>query len=357
MYVVAKHRIKNAERFLSLAQIAAEQAPPGVYGRQFCPSRDRTEAVCLWEADSVETVRDYLDSLAGEASENAYFQVSTDHAIGIPAPIGVSRKISFETFSGSAAENYERYFVPAIGAPLAEDLVELAALRPGERVLDVACGTGVVARHALERVGDGGRVVGADINAGMLTVARAATPGVGAPDWYEASADNLPLPDGTFDVALCQLGLQFFADKAAAVRELLRVLVPGGRLFVNVPGPTPTLFAELEAALARHVGPDGAGFVRAVFSLHDSVELRELLSGAGFEQVKARSSVVTLRLAAPEDFLWQYVHSTPLGAAVAQLDEEGRAALQREVVAAWQPFTEDGALILQVGMTTASARK
>jgi ubiquinone/menaquinone biosynthesis C-methylase UbiE len=354
MYVVAKHRIKDAERFLSLSHVAAEQAPPGVYGRQFCPSRDRTEAVCLWEADSVETVRDYLDSLAGEASENAYFQVSTDHAIGIPAPIGVSREISFETFSGSAAENYERYFVPAIGAPLAADLVDLAALRPGERVLDVACGTGVVAREALKRLGDGGRVVGTDINAGMLAVARAVVPGC---EWREASAEDLPVPDEAFDVALCQLGLQFFADKPTAVRELRRVLVPGGRLFVNVPGPMPALFAELEEALARHGYPDGARFVRAVFSLHDPAELRELLSGAGFEQVKARSNVVTLRLAAPEDFLWQYLYSTPLGAAVAQLDEELRAALQGEVVAAWQPFTDDGTLILQFGITTASARK
>jgi hypothetical protein len=88
MYVVAKHRIKDPERFFSLSQEAAENAPPGVYGRQFCPSRDRTEAVCLWEADSVEAVRDYLDSLTGEASENGYFPVSSQHAIGIPEPIG-----------------------------------------------------------------------------------------------------------------------------------------------------------------------------------------------------------------------------------------------------------------------------
>jgi hypothetical protein len=91
MYVVAKHRIKDAERFFSLSQVAAEQAPPGVYGRQFWPSSDRTEAVCLWEAGSVETVRDYLDSFVGEASENQYFQVSNEHAIGIPEPIGASR--------------------------------------------------------------------------------------------------------------------------------------------------------------------------------------------------------------------------------------------------------------------------
>jgi ubiquinone/menaquinone biosynthesis C-methylase UbiE len=266
----------------------------------------------------------------------------------------MSQQISFTTFSGTAAENYERYFVPAIGAPLAADLVELAALRRGERVLDVACGTGIVARQALERVGDGGLLVGTDINPGMLAVARTAAPGS---NWREANAEDLPFPDDAFDVVFCQLGLQFFADKPAAARELRRVLVPGGRLFVNVPGPTPRLFGELEEALARHLGSDVARFVRAVFSFHDPRELRELLSSAGFEQVKARPNLVTLRLAAPEDFLWQYLHSTPLGAAVAQLDEEVRAALQREVVTAWQPFTDDRSLILQVGITTASARR
>ena len=97
--------------------------------------------------------------------------------------------------------------------------------------------------------------------------------------------------------------------------------------------------------------------MHAVFSFHDAAELRELFSNAGFEQVKARSKIVSLHLAAPEDFLWQYVHSTALGAAVAQLDEEGGVALQREVIAAWQPFTEDGTLILQVGTRTVSARR
>ena len=87
MYVVAKHRIRNAEMFSSLSQVAAENAPAGVYGRQFCPSQDKTEAVCLWEAGSVEAVEDYLDSLTGAASENTYFQVSAEHAIGIPEPI------------------------------------------------------------------------------------------------------------------------------------------------------------------------------------------------------------------------------------------------------------------------------
>jgi hypothetical protein len=84
MYVITKHQIKDADAFFAAARMAAEGAPPGVYGRQFCPSRDGAEAVCLWEADSLEAVREYLDSLIGETSDNAYFEVDTRRAIGMP---------------------------------------------------------------------------------------------------------------------------------------------------------------------------------------------------------------------------------------------------------------------------------
>jgi ubiquinone/menaquinone biosynthesis C-methylase UbiE len=358
MYVVAKHRITDAERFLSIAQGAAENAPSGVYGRQFCPSRDGSEAVCLWEADSVDAVEAYLDPLTGNASENAYFQVSSEHAIGIPEPIAPAapRWSSRSASEGDVATNYERYFVPAIGAPLAADLVALAALRPGERVVDVACGTGAVTRLARERVGAGGTVAGIDVNPGMLAVART-VPGASAIAWHEASAEELPAADESFDVAFCQLGLQFFSDRVAALREIRRVLVPGGRLLVNVPGPAPAVFATLEDALGRHVGAGAAGFVGAVFSLYREDEVRALVTTAGFATVETTSSVKTLRLPPPADFLWQYVHSTPLAGAAAQLDEEHRAALEDEVVAAWQPFTEDGCMVVPLGVTVASARR
>src|SRR6185503_2261928 len=104
---------------------------------------------------------------------------------------------SFEKYGGTAPENYERYFVPAIAAPLAEELVRAAGLRAGERAIDVACGTGVVARLAAARVGDMGAVAGVDINPGMLAVARTVTPPEVAIDWHEASADTLPFADAT----------------------------------------------------------------------------------------------------------------------------------------------------------------
>ena len=262
---------------------------------------------------------------------------------------------SFDSYGATAPENYERYFVPAIGAPLAEELIRAAGLRVGERVVDVACGTGVVTRLAAERVGPDGAVAGVDINPGMLAIARRVTPPEVAIDWHEASADALPLPDATFGVVLCQMGLQFFRDQRAALREVRRVLARGGRLVLNVPGPTPPIFDILAEELARHVNPQVAGFVQQVFSLRETAVLGDLLSSCGFVDVRSRASDVKLRLPVPEEFLWQYVHSTPLAAAAAELGAERRAALACDVVARWQPFVERDALVLQLRVLTATA--
>jgi ubiquinone/menaquinone biosynthesis C-methylase UbiE len=269
----------------------------------------------------------------------------------------MSQQNFYEAYGGSAPENYERYFVPVIGAPLATDLIDIAALRPGERVLDVACGTGVVARLAAERVGATGTVAGIDINPGMLAVARSVTPPGMSIEWYETSAEAISLPDETFDVVLCQLGLQFFPDKLAALREMRRVLTPGGRLVIKVVGPTPRIFSILAEALARHINPEIKAFVDLVFSLHDTGDLQHLINDAGFREAAIHSDTKTLRLPTPEEFLWQYVQSSPLANAVAQVDDESRAALKRDVVAKWQAFVEDGALTLQGTIVVATARK
>ena len=128
-------------------------------------------------------------------------------------------------FVGSVPENYERYLVPTIFGPWALDLIEVAGAQPGERVLDIACGTGIVARIAAGRVGSDGTVVGLDVSAPMLDAARALAAGEGLSiEWREGSAMKLPLPDTAFDLVLCQQGLQFFPDRAAALREMHRVL-------------------------------------------------------------------------------------------------------------------------------------
>ncbi|MGQ4659492.1 methyltransferase domain-containing protein [Lysobacter sp. F6437] len=267
----------------------------------------------------------------------------------------MTAQTSRSAYGGSPPANYERYFVPAIGAPLATDLVRLAALQPGERVLDVACGTGVVARLASPQVGVSGRITGLDVNPGMLAVARSATPADMAIEWHEASAEAMPFPDASFDVVLCQMGLQFMTDKPAALGEMRRVLMPGGRLLLNVPGPTPQLFAIMGEALARHASGDAAGFVDQVFSLHDTAQIQSLVAGAGFHDISVQAETRSLRLPAPEAFLWQYVHGTPLAGAVDQMDDDRRSALEHDVVIKWQRFVKDRALVLQVRITVATA--
>ncbi|KPV41934.1 hypothetical protein AN478_00090 [Thiohalorhabdus denitrificans] len=262
-----------------------------------------------------------------------------------------------DSFSQNAAENYERYFVPTIGRPVAESLIEAADLRPGERVLDVACGTGIVTRLAAERVSPHGAAEGLDPNPGMLAVARAVAPAAPPVAWHEAPAESIPLPDESFDVVLCGMGLQFFSDREAGLREMRRVLVPGGRLLANLPGPAPPPLEALAETFAHHVGPESASFVLAVFSLHDADAIRSLAKAAGFGPMEVWSEPVALRLPPPADFLWQYVHSTPMAAVLAQVDQERRAALERDFAERCRDFVEEGALVGAVRMTTLMARR
>lgn len=261
-----------------------------------------------------------------------------------------------KVYGGNPAANYERFFVPAISAPLATDLIRISALRPSERVLDVACGTGVVARLASQQVPTG-TVAALDVNPAMLAVARSATSPDMSIEWREESAEAMSFPDASFDVVLCQMGLQFMPDRHAVLREMWRVLAPGGRLLLNVPGPTPRLFAIMEEALARHIGAEAARFVSRVFSLHDMAEIQSLVGSAGFHDISIQSDTRLLRLPAPGEFLWQYVHSTPLAAVVTRADDQRRDSLEREVVRNWQELVEDQFLVLQVRVVVATAQK
>jgi ubiquinone/menaquinone biosynthesis C-methylase UbiE len=259
-----------------------------------------------------------------------------------------------QAYGGTAPENYQRYFVPAIGRPFAEDLIAEASLDGGERVLDVACGTGVVARLAAERVGPDGTLAALDVNPAMLATARSIPSSGAAIQWYEATAEAIPLPDGAFDVVLCQLGLQFVADKKAALREMRRVLVPGGLVLVSAPPPN-GFFDVLDAALSRHVGDKAAAFVRMVFSLGAPETIEGLFREAGLTDVSVRTYSKRLRLPAARDFLWQYVHCTPLTGMLSNLDGARIATFEREVIRGWQPWSDDGGTTCEQGMNVAKA--
>ncbi|NNF03724.1 MAG: methyltransferase domain-containing protein [Rhodothermales bacterium] len=251
-------------------------------------------------------------------------------------------------YGGKPPMNYEQYFVPVIGKPLAVDLIRTAALQNEERVLDVACGTGIVARLASDHLGGTGKVAGLDPNAGMLAVARASASPDASIEWHESGAEAMPLADGAFDVVLCQMGLQFMTDKEAALREMRRVLDGGGRMVLNLPGPTPQVFAIMREGLVRHVGPEAAGFVDVVFSLHEPEKICALVESAGFRDVDVHAETKALPLPPPADFLWRYVGSTPLAGVLATADDDLRAALERDVVEAWRGLMQNDNLIMHV---------
>ena len=245
-------------------------------------------------------------------------------------------------YRGTPAEIYERHFVPGIGLPCAEPLVNAVRPTAGERVVDVACGTGAATRLVAARVGPGGVVAGVDGHPGMLTVARAAcADGI---EWRQASADGLPFGDDVFDAAICSLGLQFFADRLSALREMRRVVVEGGRLAIGVPGPTPPMMVDLHDVLASRIGTDLAAFVHTVFDLDDPDRLAALCHAGGWPDATVETHVLTLHLDPPADFLWQYLLGTPLAEAVSsRLDSAGRADLEADIVERWQDYeTDDG---------------
>ena len=164
----------------------------------------------------------------------------------------------------------------------------------------------------------------------------------------------MPLADEAFDVVLCQMGIQFIADKPAALREMRRVLNAGGRVYVNVPGPTPPIFGIMAEALASHLSSEAASFVNLVFSMYDVDEIAELMRSAGFQEVHVQAKPKELHLPVPRDFLWQYIHSTPLAEAVAHTDSSKLDALERDVCTQWQKFAANGSLSGEVNMTTGS---
>lgn len=254
--------------------------------------------------------------------------------------------VSYRDFTGTAAENYQRHFVPAIATPVSAGLLETARLQPGERVLDVACGTGVIARLAAEAVGPAGSVTGIDLAPDMIDVART-TPAPAEPsiDWHIGDAAALPFPDGTYNAVLCQMGLMFIPDRPAAVAEMRRTLVPGGRVVIGTPGAIQPPFEILERALIEHISADLGGFVRAVFSMHDPDGLASILRRTGLRDVTATTRQATLRLPTPAEFLWQYINLTPMGPIVAQAPEAAKKAMERDVVERWQPLVGEGGTV------------
>jgi ubiquinone/menaquinone biosynthesis C-methylase UbiE len=214
---------------------------------------------------------------------------------------------------GSAAELYQRYLVPGITSKWAADLVDRAQLRAGEEVLDVACGTGVVARLAAKQVASG-HVTGLDLNAGMLAVARVVSSDGVSVNWMEGSALDLPFPSGRFDAVLCQLGLQFFPDRPKALREMRRVVREPGRIALSVYSPierTPGANAFVRA-LDKVLGSQASRIKRSEHSFANPAQLEKLLGDAGFGVIDVQAVVQTIVFPSVLDYVRFQLLATPM---------------------------------------------
>ena len=183
-----------------------------------------------------------------------------------------------------AANAYEALFVPAVFGQWAASVVNAAQIQPGQRVLDIACGTGVLAREVAARTGPTGSVVGLDPSPGMLVVAERLAPAI---EWRQGVAEALPFPDHAFDAVVSQFGLMFFTDRRRALHEMLRVLVPAGRLAVAVWDALDHIpaYASEVGLLERVAGRRAADALRAPFVLGDQTDLATLFEDAGVASV------------------------------------------------------------------------
>lgn len=200
---------------------------------------------------------------------------------------------------------YHEYLGPAMFVPMSEVTLAAAKPQPGERVLDVACGSGIVTARLPPLVGSTGTVVGLDSNPAMLAVARAEAPPEGPQiQWRQGNGMAIDLPSASFDLLVCQQGLQFFPDKAAGAGEFRRVLAAGGRAVVACwqALPEQTFFATMVRSVARNLGVTEQQ-AAVPFSFGDAIALRDLLANAGFLRVELHSYVIDARFPQPEKLI------------------------------------------------------
>jgi ubiquinone/menaquinone biosynthesis C-methylase UbiE len=260
---------------------------------------------------------------------------------------------------GSAAEAYEQYLASAF-TPWADALVALAQPGTHDRILDVGCGTGIVARRAALQAPDAVRIVGLDINEDMLRVARASSRAMRpAVEWDRGDAVALPYDDGSFDVVLCEQALQFVSEPARAVSEMFRVLAPGGRAALSVCRPiqhSPT-YEVLAAVLDRHVDPQAGAIMRSPFSVWSVDDLRALVTRAPFGTVRVRIEAGALRYTSPAEFLRHEAASSPLSNRIRALDAGRRERLLTDLSDSLHDWVDDDGIACLVESYVVLARR
>lgn len=259
-------------------------------------------------------------------------------------PVAKSGHMATETFQISAkqAEAYEARFVPALFRQWVEPVLQAAAVRPGDRLLDVACGTGVVARAAAERVAPDGSITGVHLNPAMLAVARRIAPEI---DWRQGEVVALPFNENVFDVVTCQSAIFFFADPTGALGEMGRVTRPGGRVAVQA-------FSSVSAQpaygpwvdiVARHAGPDAMALLGTYWSHGDLEIMRRRCADAGLQVTAVHQHTRPAYFPSIQTMVLTEVNATPLRDRLNQADLDRILADSQEALG---QFVRDGRLVI-----------
>lgn len=260
---------------------------------------------------------------------------------------------------GSGPYAYQDYIADPVLRPGIQPLLQAAEISPGDRVVDLACGTGMVTRALLEQVGSSGTVIGIDLNPMMLEVAKELTSSEAAVDieWRQGDAASLPLEDGRADAIVCQQGFQFFADKSAALAEMARTLSDDGRLAFSVlreieRNPFQWAIAD---ALQAHVGERAAAVIHTPFAMHEPEAIRGLVADAGFEDVHLRLETTVVRHPSLDDLVPGYINATPVADQVASLEAETQAKIVSHVESGLTGYVDDDGLAAPLSFYVVSA--
>jgi SAM-dependent methyltransferase len=244
--------------------------------------------------------------------------------------------------SGDAPTAYNRFALKVM-EPWTDDLILAGGCRDGDRVLDVACGTGLIAGRISLVSRKFCAITGIDINEGMLSVARR-NPQI---EWHQGSATELPFEDGSFDVVLCQQGLQYFPDRAAAMRGMARVLAPGGRIALNVWGALnrQPFYVALVDGIVEFLGEEAAKSAFDLpFSLNTAGELRMLASDAGLQSITIRFEHRTMRYPAPANMVAGFMGATPIASQFQALPSDRQHAFADYVAERLAGYVDDAGL-------------
>lgn len=259
----------------------------------------------------------------------------------------------------AAAEAYENFLVPALNTRPAAEIIKTGALQPGERILDVACGTGIVARLAVPCVAPGGCVTGVDIDPAMLAVAKSVVreqDGV-TTSWHCASAHDMPFESGAFDAALCLQGLQYFPDCLAGLTEIRRALKSSGRFIGAVWSSIDDCKGQNALARALERRNIDTTTIHKAYSFGGSERLQELAVKAGFREAKVRSASLTSYFASAADFVEAFASgSLSSRVAISKVPADERREFLEEVQRELHQFEDGRGIALPLGYRVLIAR-